>query len=199
MYHSLIPLIGWGATFGGCALAWWKGERPEQLGAALKLATSLIALGVHHLLKQDAISGALLTADGVLAMGFLALTIRYASLWLGGVMLLQGVQFSLHAYFFVTKLTPGVTYAVVNNLVTCGTLLGILLGVGMIVKAYQIAEASRVSVFEYVILPASAAWGFILWGEELSWIAVLGMSLIVLAGVLIARPVPLQSPTASLQ
>ncbi|MES2543072.1 MAG: EamA family transporter, partial [Pseudomonadota bacterium] len=35
---------------------------------------------------------------------------------------------------------------------------GSLLGVGMIVKAYQIAEASRVSVFEYVILPASAAW-----------------------------------------
>lgn len=76
---------------------------------------------------------------------------------------------------------------------------GSLLGVGMIVKAYQIAEASRVSVFEYVILPASAAWGFVLWGEELSWIAVLGMSLIVLAGVLIARPVPVQSPTASLQ
>lgn len=76
---------------------------------------------------------------------------------------------------------------------------GSLLGVGMVVKAYQIAEASRVSVFEYVILPASAAWGFVLWGEQLTWIAVAGMSLIVLAGVLIARPVPLQSPTASLQ
>lgn len=74
---------------------------------------------------------------------------------------------------------------------------GSLLGVGMIVKAYQIAEASRVSVFEYVILPASAAWGFVLWGEELTWIAVLGMSLIVLAGVLIARPVPVQSPAPS--
>ena len=76
---------------------------------------------------------------------------------------------------------------------------GSLLGVGMIVKAYQIAEASRVSVFEYIILPASAAWGFILWGEKLSWMSVLGMSLIVLAGVLIARPVQVQSPTASLQ
>lgn len=76
---------------------------------------------------------------------------------------------------------------------------GSLLGVGMIVKAYQIAEASRVSVFEYIILPASAAWGFILWGEKLSWISVLGMSLIVLAGMLIARPVQVQSPTASLQ
>ncbi|MFN3992534.1 MAG: DMT family transporter [Tabrizicola flagellatus] len=74
---------------------------------------------------------------------------------------------------------------------------GSLLGVGMIVKAYQIAEASRVSVFEYVILPASAAWGLILWGERLSWIAMAGMGLIVLAGVLIARPAPNQSPARS--
>ncbi len=76
---------------------------------------------------------------------------------------------------------------------------GSLLGVGMIVKAYQIAEASRVSVFEYVILPASAAWGFVLWGEKLTWIAVSGMGLIVLAGVLIARPERVQSPIASRQ
>jgi drug/metabolite transporter (DMT)-like permease len=76
---------------------------------------------------------------------------------------------------------------------------GSLLGVGMIVKAYQIAEASKVSVFEYVILPASAAWGFFLWGEVLTWVAVAGMALIALAGVLIARPVAVQSPTASRQ
>lgn len=76
---------------------------------------------------------------------------------------------------------------------------GSLLGVGMIVKAYQIAEASRVSVFEYVILPASAAWGYVLWGEQLTWIAIAGMALIVLAGMMIAKPQPVQSPTASLQ
>lgn len=81
---------------------------------------------------------------------------------------------------------------------------GSLLGVGMIIKAYQIAEASKVSVFEYVILPASAAWGFFLWGEKLTLLAVAGMSLIALAGVLIARPSRVQSaggqsPTASRQ
>ncbi len=45
---------------------------------------------------------------------------------------------------------------------------GSLLGVGMMIKAYQIADASRVSVFEYVILPASAVWGWLLWGEMLT-------------------------------
>jgi drug/metabolite transporter (DMT)-like permease len=72
---------------------------------------------------------------------------------------------------------------------------GSLLGVGMIIKAYQIADASRVSVFEYVILPTSAVWGWIIWDETLGWQAVFGMGLIALAGVLIAR----QSATASRQ
>jgi drug/metabolite transporter (DMT)-like permease len=76
---------------------------------------------------------------------------------------------------------------------------GSLVGVGMFVKAYQMAEASRVSVFEYVILPSSAAWGFMLWGEKLTWIAIVGMALIALAGILIARPARAQSPIASLQ
>jgi drug/metabolite transporter (DMT)-like permease len=76
---------------------------------------------------------------------------------------------------------------------------GSLLGVGMFVKAYQMAEVSRVSVFEYVILPASALWGFLLWGERLSWFAWAGMALIALAGIVIARPQRGQSPTASRQ
>lgn len=80
---------------------------------------------------------------------------------------------------------------------------GSLVGVAMFVKAYQMAEVSRVSVFEYVILPASAAWGFVLWGETLSWIAWIGMALIVLAGMIIARAPrpqsPAESPTASRQ
>lgn len=77
---------------------------------------------------------------------------------------------------------------------------GSLLGVGMVVKAYQIAEASRVSVFEYVILPASAGWGWLIWGETLSGLAVAGMAMIALAGVLIARQSGRAlSPTASRQ
>ena len=128
MYHSLIPLLGWGATFVVCALAWWKGGQVEKLGASLKLATSVIALGVHHLLKQDAISVALLTADGLLAVGLLALAIRYASLWIGAAMLLQAGQFSLHAWYLVNGLKFDRFYAIANNLVTIGILICILVG-----------------------------------------------------------------------
>lgn len=63
---------------------------------------------------------------------------------------------------------------------------GSVLGVGMMVRAYQLAEASRVSVFEYIILPASAFWGWAVWSELLTPLAVAGMVLITLAGVMIA-------------
>jgi drug/metabolite transporter (DMT)-like permease len=63
---------------------------------------------------------------------------------------------------------------------------GSLLGVGLMIRAYQIADAGRVSVFEYVILPASALWGYVLWGERLGLVAILGMGLIAAAGIMIA-------------
>lgn len=63
---------------------------------------------------------------------------------------------------------------------------GSLLGVGLMIRAYQIADAGRVSVLEYVILPASAFWTWVLWGETLSATAWAGMALIVAAGMLIA-------------
>jgi drug/metabolite transporter (DMT)-like permease len=63
---------------------------------------------------------------------------------------------------------------------------GSLLGVGMMIRAYQITDASRASVFEFVILPASALWGWLLWGEVLTPVAVTGMAMIALAGSMIA-------------
>ena len=63
---------------------------------------------------------------------------------------------------------------------------GSLVAVGMMVRAYQLADATRVSVFEYVILPASALWSWGIWGEVLTPLSVAGMALIVAAGVMIA-------------
>jgi drug/metabolite transporter (DMT)-like permease len=75
---------------------------------------------------------------------------------------------------------------------------GSLVGVGMMVRAYQIAEASRVSVFEYIILPASALWGWVLWSEVLTPLAMMGMVLIAGAGLMIAARAR-QAPVAARQ
>lgn len=63
---------------------------------------------------------------------------------------------------------------------------GSMLAVGLLVRGYQLAEASRVTIFEYVLLPVSAGWSFLLWGESVDGVAALGMGLIVLAGAMIA-------------
>ncbi|WP_245242905.1 DMT family transporter [Pararhodobacter sp. SW119] len=60
--------------------------------------------------------------------------------------------------------------------------VGSMVAVGLVVRAYQLAEASRVAIFEYVILPIAALWGWFLWGETLGWVALVGMALIVAAG-----------------
>lgn len=71
---------------------------------------------------------------------------------------------------------------------------GSLLAVGLMIRAYQITEASRASVLEYVILPASAFWSYVIWGQTLGLMAWSGMALIVAAGVMIAAA-PGKSPT----
>jgi drug/metabolite transporter (DMT)-like permease len=64
---------------------------------------------------------------------------------------------------------------------------GSLLAVGMMIRGYQMTDAGRASVLEYVILPVSAAWGWLLWGQVLAPLAVLGIVMIAAAGVLILR------------
>ncbi|MGP3699310.1 DMT family transporter [Rhodobacter sp. NSM] len=74
---------------------------------------------------------------------------------------------------------------------------GSLFAVGMMIRAYQVATASRVSVFEYITLPASALWGWILWSEQLTPIAASGMALIALAGVTITLGARTPAPAAA--
>ncbi|MGB7320644.1 MAG: DMT family transporter [Albidovulum sp.] len=77
---------------------------------------------------------------------------------------------------------PSVTFLLLTFLQAAGSLLG----VGMMIKAYLVAEASRVAVFEYVILPSSAFWAFVLWGDLLAPSAVIGILMIFVAGLIIA-------------
>ncbi len=72
--------------------------------------------------------------------------------------------------------------------------VGSLLGVGLITRAYQIADASRASVIEYVILPASALWGWLLWGEVPGTTALVGMAMIAAAGIMIAARIRVRPP-----
>ena len=62
-----------------------------------------------------------------------------------------------------------------------------VVGVGLITKGYLLAEASFVSVFEYSLLIFGALWGWWLWSQELSIWAIVGMAMIVVSGLVLAR------------
>ena len=67
----------------------------------------------------------------------------------------------------------------------CGLIFGI--GFYLISRAYQAASAVVITPFEYVSLPWAVAWGYIFWQEIPTAMAVVGVSLIVGAGIYIVR------------
>jgi hypothetical protein len=84
-----------------CAFAFWKGGPAERAGAVVIL-TLMILERVLHVLPAQWWPILSLCGDGLTALGLLGVALRYASLWLGGAMLLYAAQFSLHSFYFVT-------------------------------------------------------------------------------------------------
>lgn len=108
----------------------WKGDRAERWGGLFNLA-AFIGVWVTHQTGMANPETYLLVMDGLLALSFLGLAVRFASFWLGGAMILQGVQFSLHAYYLIGEVPHDRTYFRVNNADTIGILLFIIVGAVM--------------------------------------------------------------------
>ena len=128
MYSSLVPILAWVALVAICGLAWVKGGQPERWGVVIVLVGSAYAFLVHLAAPTSIQAFLLLAGEGGMGLAFLMLALRYASPWLGGAMLFQAIQFSLHAYYLVGELPRDFTYALVNNIDTFGVLACILTG-----------------------------------------------------------------------
>lgn len=63
---------------------------------------------------------------------------------------------------------------------------GSVVGVFMIVKAYQLGEPSQVAVFEYSVMIFGPLYALVLFGQTLDTLQLAGIGLIVVAGVVIA-------------
>lgn len=128
MYSSIVPILVWLLILAVFAFAWVKGGQPERWGVAIVLAGGGFALLVHLVAPASIQALLLLAGEGAMGLAFLMLALRYASPWLGGAMLFQAIQFSLHAYYLVGELPRDRTYAVINNIDTVGVLACILTG-----------------------------------------------------------------------
>ncbi len=65
--------------------------------------------------------------------------------------------------------------------------VGSIIGIGLLTRAYLLAEASFVAGFEYSLLIFAALWGWVLWGQVLSPWALVGIALIIGSGIVLAR------------
>jgi hypothetical protein len=128
MFGTIYSQLGTVVLVASFAFALWKGDAAERIGGGLNLAAGLFAMFLHPLLDSDVQPVAQLVVDAALAVGFLFLAIRFASLWLGVAMLLQAVQFSLHAYYMVGDVPHDLMFARINNLDTIGIIICIVGG-----------------------------------------------------------------------
>jgi drug/metabolite transporter (DMT)-like permease len=180
----------------------------HRIGPVRILAVGLGFLGVVLVLGPSALSGASLAAllpvlaGAMYAMGNIATREwcpeESAETLLAGFFLALGLIGAIGMAaltLFPMEVPPGTAGFLLRGPVwpsgeflfwTFVQAAGSLLGVGMMIRAYQITDAGRASVLEYVILPASALWGWVLWRETLTVTAVAGMMLIVAAGAMIA-------------
>lgn len=120
--YILTWVLLWALLLSVCVFAFRRGGAPERLGAGLILGLALVTAAgdlfayANGLRQHQAFLVGRLMLEGALAMGFLLLAVRYASLWLGGAMLFQAIQFSLQAFYFVTGRAHDTLYVTVNNI-----------------------------------------------------------------------------------
>lgn len=117
-----IFLLALAFCLGSCVFALVKGGTPERIGALIILANLMATAANENLLHDQRI---LLAIDGLTAVALLPLTLRYASVWLGVVMLLYGLQFGLHAFYFVLERPKDALHVTINNANFCAIILSL--------------------------------------------------------------------------
>jgi type III secretory pathway component EscS len=108
-----------------CLFAFTKGGRAERIGAAVILG-NLLAYVVAETRFHDQLIN--LVVDGLTAIAFLAIVVRFASFWQGAVMLFYAMQFSLHAAYFVMERPRDLLHSIANNVIFFAILASLATG-----------------------------------------------------------------------
>ena len=122
-----------------CLFAFVKGGRAERIGAVIIYANILAYIANETLIHGQVVS---LVIDGLTAASLLIMAVMFASLWLGGVMLLYAMQFSLHAFYFVTERPRDVLHSVVNNTIFFAVSACLIIGTALVWRRRSKAQAA---------------------------------------------------------
>ncbi|WP_397396894.1 hypothetical protein [Phenylobacterium sp.] len=105
------------------------GKTPERIAALIFiLATGATALS-GAFWKYKEIGNLLLTIDGLMALSFLVLAVRYNYLWIALMMGAMAGYFAIHAYYMAMARPLDETFAISSNIATGVVLLSLAIGV----------------------------------------------------------------------
>jgi S-adenosylmethionine uptake transporter len=175
--------VGWGSWaallvgFAGVLLIVRPGAVSFNLGSVFVLiATLFYALAVMVTRKLQ-------TTDSSATMAYYSsLVYVVASFVVAPLVAFAGETPDAHAsiaFLFRAWMLP----SLLDGIAMAG--MGLLWAAGMyfMARAYSLAQASVIAPFEYVSLPISALWGFVLWQEVPTWTTWLGAALTLLSGL----------------
>lgn len=140
MFHSIFPVLVILITAATAVFSFWKGDYAARVAGVINLINAVALPIFRAVTGNDHTSEVLqLAGDFVWAVGLLFLVVRYAYRWLGVTMLLQAVQFSLHAYYLVMEIPHDhgpqqLIHAWVNNLDEVGIAICIATGTALAIR-----------------------------------------------------------------
>lgn len=179
----------------------------EKVGPRRIFAVLLGFAGIVLVLRPDAGEFSVLSVVPVLAGALYALGNIATRRWCGGegTLTLLGGFFGMMMVFgalgvgvlalFPQPVPDGADGFIVRGWVAPVGIYGVmivvqgvgsLIGVGLSIRAYQLADATFVAVFENTLLLFATIWAVVLWGEVPDALALLGLAMIAGAGVIIA-------------
>ncbi|MFT4934421.1 MAG: hypothetical protein ACI9LT_001101 [Pseudoalteromonas distincta] len=144
LYLTAWALL-WALLVTVCLFAFVRGGPAERIAAIFVFVIPVLSGIADAFLSEPVFLVGRLVCDGALALVFLYLAVRYGSLWLGGAMLLQALQFSLQAYYFVLGRAHDALYVTINNINFLGILACLTAGTLAASRRRRRAEAEVAS------------------------------------------------------
>jgi hypothetical protein len=147
-YFDLAHFLLYGALLIGVPIfAWLRGGAAERYGATLYCLSVVTSILLEMAMGQKMPVAPEFLLDALVAFGFLALAIRYNSLWIGATLILKGVQLGLHAIHLTdasdARIAGVNVYAEALNLLAIAMLLSILGGALSSARARRRAAAEK--------------------------------------------------------
>ncbi len=128
MSGPLLIVLLTALTGAVCLLAIWKGGPGERWTAVLILVVMALQRLARSAAPESLHPTIALAGDGIPALVLLVLTVRYASPWLGAIMLFYAGQFALHSFYIVTLRPMDLLHFAVNNFNVMGIHVALVLG-----------------------------------------------------------------------